>query len=231
MNTPLPDVLLVEDDLTTAHFFQTVLQPLPARIDWARSCSQALDYAQGKTYDLCLIDLNLPDGSGVELLSRLRELHPAIPALAHTAGLDDATQHVLEHAGFTSILIKPFSAHRLLNAVQRALRLTGTTTQPDDFLTQWDEAAALKALGGQAQHVHSLRQLFLAELPATRDAVHQALAQNDKAAIHAHLHRLKASCGFVGAVQLTKAVHQLQQQPDSTTVRHYFDAAINALLH
>jgi len=226
MDTKTPHLLLVEDDPITAHFFQTVLSPLPTKLDWARSCNQALNEVQHAAYNVWLIDLHLPDGTGLELLSRLRARHSAVPALAHTAELNLESKQALEQAGFVDILIKPFSAQTLLGAVQRVL-LNAT----DDVLTHWDETAALKALGGQIQHVHTLRQLFLAELPATRNAVYQALEQDDQASLQAYLHRLKASCGFVGAVQLEQATRQLQRNTQCNLTRHYFDKAICALLH
>jgi len=226
MNTQPPHVLLVEDDPTTAHFFQAVLQPLPARVDWARSCSQARHYVQKTVHDLWLIDLHLPDGTALALLSHLRGLQRIrpTPALAHTAELNSQTQRALQQAGFVETLVKPFSARMLLSAVQRALQQTTITMH-------WDDTAALTALGGQRQHLHTLRQLFLAELPSMRDAVYHALEQADKAALHGHLHRLKASCGFVGAVQLEQALRQLQQNPKSKVTRQLFDEAINSLLH
>jgi len=223
MDAKLPHFLLVEDDLTTAHFFQAVLQPLPATIDWARSSAQALHYAQTQTYDLWLIDLNLPDGTGLELLSRLRAQHGHIVALAHTAELNFNAKPALQQAGFIEILIKPFSAQTLLNLVQNTLK--------QKMNRHWNDAIALNALGGQVQHMNSLRQLFLDELPATCAAVHQALEQNDEIAVKAYLHRLKASCGFVGAVQLGQAIRQLQQIPHSSVARQQFDDAVVALLH
>jgi len=223
MNTKPPHVLLVEDDPTTAHFFQAVLQPLPARVDWARSCSKARHEVQKTVHNLWLIDLNLPDGTGLELLSQLRLVQSITPALAHTAQLNSQTQRALQQAGFVETLIKPFSASILLSAVQRALQQTSHA--------HWNDTAALTALGGQRQHLHALRQLFLAELPSTRDAVYRALEQADKAALHGHVHRLKASCGFVGAVQLEHALRQLQQNPKSKVARQLFDEAINRLLH
>jgi len=204
-------VLLVEDDLTTAHFFQAVLQPLPAAVDWARSCAQARGYVQSQAHHLWLIDLNLPDGNGMELLSQLRALHPSTPALAHTAELNSGARLTVQHASFIETLIKPFSAATLLRTVQCALQHPAGTP--------WDESAALKALGGQVQHLQTLRKLFLDELPVMQAAIHQALAQDDQATLNAYLHRLKASCGFVGAVQLARAVRQLQHLPNSAISR------------
>lgn len=80
-----PRLLLVEDDPISRRFLQTSLQTLPAHVDWADSSTSALTLSRHHHHHLWLIDLNLPDGGGTELLSSLRRLHPNTPALAHTA--------------------------------------------------------------------------------------------------------------------------------------------------
>ncbi len=86
----------------------------------------------------------------------------------------------------------------------------------------WDEAAALAALNGQQHHLNALRELFLSELPGTRDAVDSALRLDDETTLRNHLHRLQASCGFVGAARLARAVRELKGDPGSMVARHQF---------
>lgn len=95
----------------------------------------------------------------------------------------------------------------------------------------WDETAALAALNGQRNHLIALRELFLAELPGVRDAVEQAVDQHDERQLRSQLHRLQASCGFVGAARLGRAVRQLHHAPESGQAQDGFRAAVAALLH
>src|SRR5690606_8758914 len=88
----------------------------------------------------------------------------------------------------------------------------------------WDDAVALRALNGERAHVDALRQLFLAELPAARTLVAEAARSGDHAAMHAALHRLQASCGFVGAARLQRAVQALQQSPACGNALAAFEA-------
>ena len=68
-------------------------------------------------------------------------------------------------------------------------------------------------------------------MPGTRDAVASSLQLSDEQAVRNHLHRLQASCGFVGALQLARAVRQLQGDPASSQARSQFSEAVAALLH
>src|SRR5690606_25694205 len=93
----------------------------------------------------------------------------------------------------------------------------------------WDDAAALAALGGQAAHVQALRGMFLEELPAQRARIAAAAAQADDTAVRAELHRLVASCGFVGAARLGDAVQALRAAPLDAAALRALDAAIDEL--
>ncbi|MFT4249455.1 MAG: response regulator [Pseudomonas sp.] len=226
-----PRLLLVEDDPISSGFFRIALEALPARVDCCDSKASALALAAKRAYDLALIDVNLPDGNGSELLASLRHGHRHLPALAHTAELSPEAGQGLRADGFLDVLIKPLSADRLLQAVRRGLAQARTTTlgTPQND-SDWDEHAALLALNSQRSHLEALRELFLAELPASRDAIDSALRADDTQALRGHLHRLQASCGFVGAARLAGAVRQLRDDPHSAQTRDRFREAVAALL-
>ncbi|WP_314105052.1 response regulator [uncultured Stenotrophomonas sp.] len=234
----MPRLLLVEDDTISRGFFRAALETLPAHVDTADSLASALERGSGSEHDLWLIDVNLPDGNGSELLRALRLSRPDTPALAHTADGDTSIHARLRDAGFSETLVKPLSRELLLQAVRRALvnspgsaAVASTGTGPESEREDWDEITALAALNGQRQHLVALRELFLAELPGVRDAVAQAVQQHDVGTLKGQLHRLQASCGFVGAARLARAVRQLHQMPESNGAHTQFKAAVESLLH
>ncbi|MDR2872442.1 MAG: Hpt domain-containing protein, partial [Xanthomonadaceae bacterium] len=75
-----------------------------------------------------------------------------------------------------------------------------------------------------------LRQLFLDELPTACRNVVNAARSGDLPALHAGLHRLQASCGFVGAARLAAAIAELRASPASTAALEHFRNAVEALL-
>ena len=221
----MPSILLVEDDRISAAFLSAALATLPARVHVAEDCAQAL--AASGPFDAWLIDANLPDGSGTWLLQHLRETDAAASALAHTADATAATRDALLQAGFAEVLIKPLSAQALVDALRAALR--GGSDEPHDA-ADWDDRAALTALAGNPEHVASVRQLFLSELPTTRGACLAAFDRSDHAALRAHLHRLQASCGFAGATALAAIASRWHAAPADRDLRAAFAAACARLL-
>ena len=66
----------------------------------AGSVAEGLDLAKEINFDLYILDVRLPDGTGVELCQRLRELNPKIPILYYSAYGDEADhQNALETCG------------------------------------------------------------------------------------------------------------------------------------
>lgn len=233
-NAVKPRLLLVEDDPASRAFMAAVIAQYPADVDTAGSVGAAMALATTREYALWLFDSRLPDGSGVDLLARLRKRGDITPAVAHTASRDTDEHAALVAAGFMSTLVKPFAAVELRRAIASALDATApaaATTDPTDRgPSVWDDEGALVAMNGSHEHVAALRRMFLAELPAQRNTVLQALARGDLAAARDTLHRLKASCGFVGAQWLKAAVERLDAAPAAHEAANEFSEAARQTL-
>jgi CheY-like chemotaxis protein/HPt (histidine-containing phosphotransfer) domain-containing protein len=234
-----PRILLVEDDPVSRAFLVAAVEALPAAVDAAADCAQARGLAsQSPGYDLWLIDANLPDGSGADLLVALRARAPHTPALAHTANQQRADLDTLLAAGFREVLVKPITALALQGAIRRTLGggvamadiAIDPGARPCGKLPNWDDDAALAALKGEQAHVDALRRLFLDELPAQRQAIATALVAGDVERAGRELHRLRASCGFVGAARLAEAVRTLETGPHPDLALQRFDEAARDLL-
>jgi DNA-binding response OmpR family regulator len=210
---PIPRILLVEDDPVSAAYLGEVAASLPARVDVAGSISDALIAAGAHRHALLLIDANLPDGRGEALLEALRARGVAAPALAHTAAAETALRDDLLAAGFLEVLRKPLGMLELKTALQRHIHPAAPVPAIHDDLPRWDDDAALAALGGRQANVDALRELFLGELPGQRHRITQACMEGNEAGVRDELHRLVASCGFVGAARLSQAVRRMQAAP------------------
>ena len=236
-----PRILLVEDDHTSAAFLAAAAEALPATVDTVGSSAAARAQAANISYALWLIDACLPDGDGAGLLAGLRDLGLTTPAIAHTASREDELHQSLHGAGFDGVLVKPLPATALRAALagalagQRSFRIAEPSpgrsrgTLALATLQAWDDDSALRALNGQRAHVEALRQLFRDELPTARAQIIEAARSGDHDALHDALHRLRASCGFVGAARLGHAVEGLQRAPTAAEALAFFDAAAQEL--
>jgi CheY-like chemotaxis protein len=114
-----PVVLVVEDDPDARMLIRYALRDL-VRTDAAGTVADALRMAENVPYDGLLVDLNLPDGLGTEVVEELRERTPywGVPMVAVTGhSLPDSSGSFLE-AGFDAYLAKPFGQEEIRTLVR-----------------------------------------------------------------------------------------------------------------
>ena len=115
-------ILLVEDDEALSRGIAMALESPACVVVRAGALSQARGHLRGGRYDLLILDINLPDGSGLDLLRTLRANADRTPAILLTANdleLDEVTG--LE-AGADDYITKPFSLAVLRARVGAQLR-------------------------------------------------------------------------------------------------------------
>jgi two-component system OmpR family response regulator/two-component system response regulator MprA len=129
--TDAAHILLVEDEPDVASFVQQGLEEEDYAVDWVKQGRRALEYVQQSPVDLVLLDIRLPDHSGIEVCERLRLHRPDLPIMMLTA-LDAVEDRVKGlRAGADDYLPKPFAFDELLARIEALLRRTHETQQTD----------------------------------------------------------------------------------------------------
>lgn len=116
-------ILIVEDDLLNRLLYCTVLERSGFRVDAVDDGALAVGAARRFDPDLIIMDINLPNVSGLELIEMLRA-DPAFsgtPILAVTAYVGKGEEGRIREAGASEYMAKPISIQPLLAAVNRLL--------------------------------------------------------------------------------------------------------------
>lgn len=113
--SPLRHVLVVEDNVDVGDAFRVLFEATGRRVSVVRTVAEALAAARADRVDLMLLDLNLPDGSGLEVLEELSEgnARPRV-SVALTGRDEPAVAQKCYDLGCAAVLVKPVPARELL---------------------------------------------------------------------------------------------------------------------
>lgn len=200
-------ILLIEDDLDLGASLVRALQQDGFTVQWLRRAHDAPLQLDDPGCSAVLLDLGLPDGSGMELLRRWRRAQAGTPVLVITArsALQDRLGGL--DAGADDYLVKPFDIPELLARLRAVLRRTAAQSGEQwqfGALSVWPRKC-LAQLGGQPLELTPREfQLLLALAQGGGDVVpKRTLAQRleplgdpmDTAALQVHISNLRRKIG------------------------------------
>jgi len=117
--------LIVDDEPDIRELLEITLGRMKLDTRSARNVKEAREWLAKEPFDLCLTDMRLPDGTGLELVQHILQRHPQVPVAMITAyGSLDTAINALK-AGAFDFLTKPVDLGRLRELVAAALRLRG----------------------------------------------------------------------------------------------------------
>ncbi|QZD70425.1 sigma-54 dependent transcriptional regulator [Pseudomonas sp. 3-2] len=124
MNTsPRQKILIVDDEPDIRELLEITLGRMKLDTFSARNLAEAQALLHRETFDLCLTDMRLPDGTGLELVQHIQQRYPQLPVAMITAyGSLETAINALK-AGAFDFLTKPVDLTRLRELVGSALRM------------------------------------------------------------------------------------------------------------
>ena len=123
MNSSAATVLVCEDDPSLRLLFRLTIEPHGYRVVEAGDGRSGIELARSAAPDLVIVDLGLPDCSGVDVVRAIRA-EPALektPILMATGSMQSGDRLAAEDAGVDAFLYKPFNMVRLISEIQRLL--------------------------------------------------------------------------------------------------------------
>ncbi len=143
--------LIIDDEPDIRELLEITLTRMGIRASSVPDLASALKLLQENSFNLCLTDMNLPDGNGIELVHWIQKHSPSTPVAVITAygSMDTAIESL--KAGAFDFVSKPVELPRLRDLVQSALKLS----QPDpEQETGSDEPGLLL---GNSEQIRKLR--------------------------------------------------------------------------
>ena len=214
-------ILLTEDNPVNQKVCLLMLSRLGYVADLAESGQQAIIRVAEHAYDLILMDIQMPDMTGIEASRLIREeLGTACPAIAAVTAeaLEGDSQRFL-HLGFDAYLSKPLEIEKLQQILEKITPRDfsdspetlkhatrdgfGTSNAPVD--------GVLKRLGTDPRELADLIRLFIASAPKTMAEMILAHKESDAAKLSFAAHTLKGSCSNFGQSPLCEICARIEK--------------------
>jgi two-component system sensor histidine kinase BarA len=250
-NEPLssraPKVLCVDDNPANLLLVQTLLEDMGARVLAVESGYAAIKAVQTETFDLVLMDVQMPGMDGRQTTETIRQWESTrqntpLPIVALTAHAMANEKRALLQSGMDDYLTKPISERQLAQVVLKwtGLALRNHTPERSDSPSQANELLVLdpdeglRLAAGKADLAADMLAMLLASLEADREAIRAARENHDHNALIERVHRLHGATRYCGVPQLRAACQRSetllkQQDPKAHTALEDLERAINRL--
>lgn len=197
---PAKHVLVIEDTPANQIVACELIGALGHHCEIAGTAAAGLAAAARQPFDCILIDLELPDASGLEIVGKLRKLpgYAYIPMVAVTAHALVEYRAQAAAVGFTEFVTKPVRIARLAEVLGNAA-------------TDERQVAALERWQTRPELLQSLIRLFCQERPKLLATIDVALASADAQQVRFFAHRLKGMTSNFGDQQTERLAGELEQ--------------------
>ncbi|MBI3715268.1 MAG: sigma-54-dependent Fis family transcriptional regulator [Betaproteobacteria bacterium] len=125
-------VLIVDDEADIRELLVLTLMRMGVEADTAQNCQQAFARLSERAYDLCLTDMRLPDGDGLQVLTHIGEHHGNTPVAVITAYGSTENAVAALKAGAFDYIGKPIQLKRLREVISSALNLPQPSVERSD---------------------------------------------------------------------------------------------------
>lgn len=221
-------ILLVEDNPLNQEVAAELLKQVGVSVDLAANGAEALQQLEQRSYDLVLMDMQMPVMDGLTATRKIRRQAQwrDLPILAMTASALTSDRDACIEAGMNDFLAKPIEPKKLWAELARWINMPASAEGGDEVMTAASEpvSQALPSIPGLDTETglklalddpHLYRQLLQSFVRSHRDfkeQIDQATEEGDLERLVRLAHTLKGSAAQVGATELSNASRHYEQE-------------------
>ncbi|MEI7430910.1 MAG: response regulator, partial [Betaproteobacteria bacterium] len=228
-------ILLVDDNPVNQKFVHVMLSKAGYKVDTAGNGLEALLALEKSSYDLVLMDCQMPEMDGYEATQVIRDvqskvLNHGVPIIAMTANAMTGDREKCLAVGMNDYIAKPVDSRNLLRKVEEIYgrqpvdegemtvgEVLDAELEPaleaDDAPDEQrvlDTALALDLMDGDLDTLRMMLSIVRKQIPVDRRELARVISEIDTAQVKKISHRLKGSVGQIGAVRAHEVCAQLE---------------------
>ena len=216
-------ILLVEDNITNQKVASMILKNMGHKVDVAANGSEALESVKTMSYDLILMDVQMPVMDGYEASRRIRETGRNVPILAMTADVLKGTREKCLDSGMNDYISKPVNpdtvSGMIVKWVERKVNEGDYTEElSDDLINEFDIDFLAKSIGGSMDNALGIMDQFIIETEESIEEIISGLNDKDPGRIRAASHKIKGSAATVGAQEIHNITESMQEWAENSSL-------------
>ncbi|MBS1664592.1 MAG: response regulator [Bacteroidetes bacterium] len=209
-------ILLVEDNEMNRLVATTVLHHYGAVVTEAFNGAEAITCLQAGTFDLVLMDMQMPVMDGLEATRRIRQLiSPTLPVIALTANAIKGESDKCLDAGMNDYLSKPFEEDELIGKIAHwldcGMPTVAAACAPRTALPLYDLSKLREVSRGNEAFVEKVVRLFLLQVPSAVCEIRKAYEAADYKQVKDVTHRIRPVLDSLGVRCLTEDLKELER--------------------
>jgi PAS domain S-box-containing protein len=212
-------ILLVEDNLLNQVLAKKVLTDWNWNVEVAENGLVAVEKVLNNTYDIVLMDIQLPEMDGYEATRQIRSTLPAprcnTPIMAMTAHAISSEEEKCIAAGMDGYISKPFNQKTLYNKIisivkphftnGNGVKINGIP-KPQPVMSEMQKHIDLSYLrqlsNGDSKFIHEMLTLFMDQTPDMLARINKYMELKDWKSLGSAAHKMKPSIMFIGLKEI-----------------------------
>jgi PAS domain S-box-containing protein len=211
-------ILVAEDNAVNQKLAQHLLSKHGHAVVLANTVREAVEALEKQTFDLVLMDVQMPEMDGFEATAEIRrreaETGRRLPIIAMTAHAMKGDRERCLEAGMDGYVSKPIQTRELYAAIaalgpaESAADSERARAPSEGVLV--DQAETLARVGGDPELLRSLTEVFFDSYPAQLEQIRAAISRDDAPAVYRLAHTLVGAVGIFGARPAVEAASRLE---------------------
>ncbi len=233
-------ILVAEDNIVNQKLTGKLLEQQGFNVEIAENGEEAIEALKKCSFDLVLMDIQMPKLDGIEATQIIRNsksagFDPDIPIIAVTAHAFDEDKERFLKAGMNACVTKPFKRDDLLREINKHISVSVELTEAKAVKSPLDgdvikTSEAMNRLGGDEELIRELWKIFLENTPGQMEDLNKAINAGDIALTERHAHTLKSSAANLGANSMAEKalkIEELARSKSSNNINILFEDLSN----
>jgi two-component system, sensor histidine kinase and response regulator len=219
------NILLAEDNRVNQVVATRILEKMGHATTVANNGAEALTLLKDHSYDLVLMDIQMPQMDGIAATKALRLQETTtrfhMPIIAMTAHAMKGDRERCLEAGMDGYVSKPVNTKELELAIAKAMGLPSSSLDwtktkahqeaQSPKLVNLDFKQMLERLGGEETLLREVIDIFVDQAPKHLETLRSAIAQGDAESVERTAHSMKGELGYLGIMEVTEQARELEE--------------------